>query len=89
MTFTSKTLGAVQNPEGVEKTVSIPGATLILGGALIGTYIGVQIGGPVGAAVGALVGTFVGAMAAGYIKNFKVILHKNGTVEIVYETRFS
>lgn len=89
MTFASKTLGTVQNPEEIETTVSIPGAMLILGGALIGTYIGVKIGSTVGAAVGALVGAFVGALAAGYIKNFKVLLHKNGSVEITYETRFS
>jgi uncharacterized protein YcfJ len=88
MAYAHKTLGNVENPEGLDKQVSIPGATLVLGGALVGAYIGLQIGGGVGAAIGALVGAFIGAFAAGYIKRFKVILHPNGKVDVEYETRF-
>ena len=70
------------------KEVSVPGATLILGGAAVGTYIGLQLGGPYGAAVGALVGSFVGAFAAGYIKKVTVVWKPNGEVRVEYETRF-
>lgn len=88
MTVNMTTLGKVENLEGISREVSISGVTLILGGAAIGAYVGVQIGGGVGAAVGALVGAFVGALAAGYIKRLKVILHRDGSVEVEYETRF-
>lgn len=88
MSVTSKTLGTVDNPDQVKREVSVPGAVLILGGAIVGTYVGTQLGAAAGAAVGALVGAFVGALAAGYIKRFKVILHPDGKVEIEYETWF-
>jgi outer membrane lipoprotein SlyB len=88
MAIETTTLGTVYNPGYISREVSIPGATLILGGAIVGTYVGLQIGGPVGAAVGVLVGAFVGALAAGYIRRFRVILRPDGTVEVEYETRF-
>ena len=88
MSIASKYVGTVNNPTGEKREVSIPVATLILGGALVGTYVGIQIGGGPGAAVGALVGAFVGSFAAGYIKNFKVIMHPDGKVEVEYETLF-
>ena len=84
----TESLGHVDNPTRERKEVSIPGVTLILGGAAVGTYIGFQIGGPHGAAVGALVGSFIGAFAAGLIKKFKVIFKADGEVVIEYETRF-
>jgi outer membrane lipoprotein SlyB len=87
MNASSKTLGTVDNPEQIERRVSVSGAVLILGGAAIGTYIGLKIGGGMGAAVGALVGTFVGAFAAGMIKDFEVIIHPNGKVEVRYNVR--
>lgn len=87
MNASSKTLGTVDNPEQIERKVSVPGAILILGGAAIATYIGLKIGGGRGAAVGALVGTFVGAFAAGMIKDFEVIVHPNGKVEVRYNVR--
>jgi hypothetical protein len=88
MTSASKDIGSVENPTGVERVVSIPGAILVLGAAAVAAYIGFKIGGPVGSAVGTLVGAFVGALGAGYIKRFKVILHGDGTIEVEYETRF-
>lgn len=88
MAIETTTLGAVYNPGYISREVTVPGATLVLGGAVAGAYVGLKIGGPVGAAVGTLVGAFVGALAAGYIKRFKVILHPNGKVEVEYETRF-
>jgi outer membrane lipoprotein SlyB len=87
MNASSKALGTVENPEQVERRVSVPGAVLILGGAAIGTYVGLKIGGGMGAAVGALVGAFVGAFAAGMIKDFEAILHPNGKVEVRYKVR--
>lgn len=89
MGVANKTLGTVENIENAEKTVSVSGALLILGGAAVGAFIGLQIGGPTGTAVGALVGAFVGALAAGLVKNFEVIWHKDGKVEVRYETRFA
>lgn len=88
MSTNTAILGTVANPQYLEREVSIPSVVLILEGSVIGTYIGFKIGGGVGAAVGVLVGAFVGALAAGYIKRFKVILHRNGSVEVEYETRF-
>ena len=88
MTYNSQVLGSVNNASGENKEVTVSGMTLVLGGAAVGTYVGFRIGGPMGAAVGSLVGAFVGTLAAGYIKNFKVIIHSSGTVEIEYETRF-
>ena len=88
MSYQTKVLGTVDNPEALYKEVSIPGMTLVLGGAAIGTYVGLQVGGGAGAAVGALIGAFVGSLAAGYIKRCKVVLHSDGTVEVEYETRF-
>jgi len=73
----------------LSKEVSVPTAMLVLGGSAVGAYIGFRIGGGVGAAVGTLVGAFVGALAAGLIKNFKVKLHKDGWVEVSYDTRFA
>lgn len=87
MNSSSKTIGTVDNPEQIERRVSVPPAVMILGGAAIVTYIGLQIGGGMGAAVGALVGAFVGAFAAGIIKDFEAILHPNGKVEVRYKAR--
>ncbi|EHH2484559.1 hypothetical protein J7X22_004673 [Vibrio parahaemolyticus] len=88
MSYNSQVLGSVNNTSGENKEVTVPGMTLILGGAAVGTYVGLKIGGPMGAAVGSMVGAFIGALAAGYIKNFKVIIHPDGKVEVEYETRF-
>ena len=88
MSTSSTLLGTVNNLEQLEKTITVPGVTLVLGGTAVGAFVGFQIGGPMGAAVGALVGAFAGALAAGYIKKFTVILHKDGKVEVIYETRF-
>ena len=85
----SKIIGKVENQSHLKKEVSVSTALLVLGGAAVGTYIGFQIGGSIGAAVGALVGAFIGALAAGLIKKFRVKLHKDGGVEIKYETRFA
>jgi outer membrane lipoprotein SlyB len=87
MYTSSKTIGTVDNPEQTEHKISIPGAIFILGGAAIGTYVGLKIGGAMGAAVGALVGAFVGALASGLIKDFEVIVHPNGKVEVKYKVR--
>lgn len=88
MSFHTKTLGTITNTEGKRTELSIPAAILILAGAGVGAYVGLNIGGPMGAAVGALVGSFVGALAVGYIKSLKVIVHPSGAVEVNYETRF-
>lgn len=88
MSYESKNIGKVENKEQLEKEVPISTAVLIMGGAVVGAYVGLHIGGPVGAAVGALIGAFVGALTAGLIKNFKIKLHKDGSVEASYETRF-
>ena len=87
MIAASKIVGTVDNPDQVERRVSVPGPVMILGGAAIGTYIGLNIGGGMGAAVGALVGAFVGALAAGMIKDFAAIVHPNGKVEVRYKVR--
>ena len=89
MSSESKVVGQVSNNQMIEKEVSVSTAILVLGGAAVGAYVGLQVGGPVGAAVGALVGAFVGALAAGLIKNFKVKVHRDGVVEVNYETRFA
>lgn len=89
MSVSSKFVGTVDNPEQVERRVTVPVGLLIFGGAAVGTYIGLNIGGPMGAAVGALVGAFVGALAGGLIKDFEVIVHPNGKVEIRYKVRGS
>jgi len=85
----SKVLGKVKNTSMIQKDVSVADALLIVSGAAAGAYVGFIIGGPVGAAVGTLIGAFVGALAAGAIKNFRVKLYKDGTVEVHYETRFA
>lgn len=89
MIASSKDVGTVDNPDQVERRVSVPGAVMILGGAAVGAYIGMNIGGGMGAAVGALVGAFVGAFAAGMIKDFEAIVHPNGKVEVRYKVRGS
>lgn len=88
MTEHTAELGSVSNPTGIAKHVTIPGVLLIFGASGVGTYVGFRIGGEVGAAVGALVGAFVGTLAAGYIKEFEVILHASGRIEVRYSTRF-
>ena len=82
-------LGQIENNSSLEKEVPVPTAILILGSAAVGAYVGLKIGNAIGAAVGALVGAFVGSLAAGLIKNFMVKLHKNGYIEVKYETRFA
>lgn len=89
MSHESKMLGQVENKSLLAKEVSVSTALLILGGSAVGAYVGFKIGSAIGAAVGALVGAFVGALAAGFIKNFRVKLHKDGWVEVKYETRFA
>lgn len=88
MSAHSSVLGTVPNPAGKSEVVTLPGVLLVLGGTLVGAYVGLKIGGPTGSAVGALVGAFVGALAAGYVKEFKVVLHPDGKVEVKYTTRF-
>jgi len=89
MIASSKNVGTVDNPDQVERRVSVPGAVMILGGAAVGAYIGLNIGGGMGAAVGALIGAFVGAFAAGMIKDFEAIVHPDGKVEVRYKVRGS
>lgn len=87
MSYKREYLGSIDNPSEQPQSINIPGAILVLGGAAVGTYVGVQIGGGIGAVVGALVGGFVGALAAGFIKNFRVVIHPDGRIEVEYETR--
>lgn len=89
MAVESKMLGKVQNSLQIDKEVPVSTALFVIGGAAVGAYVGLQIGGPLGAAVGALVGAFVGALAAGFVKNFSVRVHRDGGVEVRYETRFA
>ena len=89
MSSESKMLGQIENKSQLQKEVSVSTALLVLCGSAVGAYVGLQIGGPIGAAVGTLVGAFVGALAAGFVKNFRVKVHKDGWVEVKYETRFA
>lgn len=84
----NKMIGKVDNPDRIDKTVTVSKMILILGSAAVIAYVGFNIGGPVGAAVGLLIGFFVGSLSAGLIKLFKVHLHPKGVVEIMYETVF-
>lgn len=84
----NKMIGKVDNPDRIDKTVTVSKMVLILGAAAVSAYVGFNIGGAVGAAVGALIGAFIGTLASGLIKLFKVHLHPNGLVEIMYETIF-
>lgn len=87
MSYKKEYLGRIGNPPGEMMTIDVPGAILVLGSAAAGTYVGVQVGGGMGAVVGGLVGGFVGALAAGFIKNFRVVIHPDGRIEVEYETR--
>ncbi len=86
-------LGQVKNESRLQKVVPVTITVLILGCSAVGAYVGLRIGGAVGAAVGALVGAFVGSLAgllaSGLLKTFRVKLHKDGWVEVQYETRFA
>ena len=82
MSVNSHVLGTVHNEEGAHREVTVPGVTLVLGGAAVGTYIGLKIGGPPGAAIGALVGAFVGGFAAGMFGSVTVTWYPDGRVEV-------
>jgi outer membrane lipoprotein SlyB len=80
-------IGTVSNPSRLARRVDVPTALIMIGTAAVGAYVGFQIGGPEGAAAGALVGLFVGAVATLTVESLRVVLHKDGRVEVELKFR--
>jgi outer membrane lipoprotein SlyB len=80
-----KTLGQVNNPASIVRSIDVPKATIIMGSAAIGAFVGTKIGGPFGTAVGAIVGSHVGALALGQVESLKISVNGFGMVEVAYQ----